>query len=550
MMENFKVIILIMAVLIGLSAFIDKIKLPYPVLLVLAGLIIAFIPGVPRIILNPDVIFVVILPPLLYDAASRTSWKDFKANIRPISALGVNLVFFTVLAVAITAYYFIPAFNWPAAFLLGAIIAPPDAVAATGILKGLSLNKQVSAILEGESLVNDAAALIAYRYALIAVLTGSFVLWQAALQFIFVAAGGILIGGLIGYIITRIHNKIHEQPIVETCFTLLTPFVVYYAAEQIGASGILSVVSAGLVVSVRSSEVFSYDMRLQTTYVWDTIMFLLNGFVFISIGLQLPVILQELNYYSWHTLLLYSSLISVVTIGVRIGWVFSGAYFARLFKWKKTGHELGSSETDHDDTWKNVMIVAWTGTRGVLSMAAALALPLTLYSGKPFPERALIVFLCFVVIFVTLVIQGFSLPLLVRWLNIKNTEEDKEERQIQLYLIKNTLHYIDHEYPVPLEESVKALLKKEFEQTATRLMSEIRAHTWNETGGKRVAVRVLTPLQQARIAIGGFQRDLLLKLHKDGKVSTAALKEVERDLDIEELNLNQQLPSKEDQPEN
>ena len=546
-MEYFKVIILIMAVLIGLSAFIEKIRLPYPVLLVLAGSVIGLIPGVPRIILNPDVIFVVILPPLLYDAASRTSWKDFKANIRPISALGINLIFLTVLAVATTAYYFIPAFNWPAAFLLGAIIAPPDAVAATSILKGLSLNKQVSAILEGESLVNDAAALIAYRYALIAVLTGNFVLWQASLQFIFVSGGGILIGGLLGYAIVQIHHKILEQPIVETCFTLLTPFLSYAAAEQIGASGILAVVSTGLVISRRSSEIFSYDMRLQTAFVWDTIMFLLNGFVFISIGLQLPVMLQELNAYPWYMLLFYSVLISVVTICVRIGWVFSGAYFVRLFSWKKKGRELGSSETDHDSTWKNVMIVAWTGTRGVLSMAAALALPLTLYNGKPFPERALIVFLCFVVIFVTLVIQGFSLPLLIRWLGIKNIAEDKEERQIQLYLIKNTLHYIEHEYSPPLEESIKALLKKEFEQTAERLMNEIRAHTWNEKGGERVAVRILTPLQRARIAIGLFQRKLLLKLHKDGKVGSSALKEVEHDLDIEELNLNQQLPSKEDQ---
>ena len=255
-MENFKIIIFILAVLISLSAVIDKLKLPYPVLLVLVGLTIGFIPALPDLGLDPDVVFLVFLPPLLYDAASRTSWLDFKTNIRPISALGISLVFFTTTTVAITAHYFIPNFGWPLAFLLGAIVSPPDAAAATGIIKGLGLDKQVISILEGESLANDATSFISYRYALAASITGGFLFWQAGLQFLLVAGGGILIGVLVD--IFNIHSqKIDNYPIVETSLTLITPFLSYLCAEQAHTSGILAVVSTGLIISWRAPEIFS-----------------------------------------------------------------------------------------------------------------------------------------------------------------------------------------------------------------------------------------------------------------------------------------------------
>ncbi|MDP4263333.1 MAG: cation:proton antiporter, partial [Bacteroidota bacterium] len=310
-MEKFRIVIFILAVLISLSALIEKIKLPHPIFLVLTGFAIGFIPALPDLALDPDVVFLIFLPPLLYDVAFRTSWHDFKKDIRPISALAVSLVFFTTLAVAITAHYFIPAFSWPLAFLLGAIVSPPDAVAATGIIKGLRLDKRVLTILEGESLVNDASALIAYRYALTAVTTGSFILWQAGLQFLLVAGGGILIGILIGYILALAHAKMNNNPIVETSLTLLTPFLSYLAAEQVHVSGILAVVSTGLVISWRSPEIFSYQTRMRTKVVWDTLIFLLNGFVFILIGLQLPAILKQLASYTLAELIGYGMLISL-----------------------------------------------------------------------------------------------------------------------------------------------------------------------------------------------------------------------------------------------
>jgi CPA1 family monovalent cation:H+ antiporter len=541
-----------MAVLISLSAIIDKLKLPYPVLLVLVGLIIGFIPILPDLSLDPDIVFLVFLPPLLYDAASRTSWHDFKANIRPISALGISLVFFTTTAVAITAHYFIPDFGWPVAFLLGAIVSPPDAAAASGIIKGLGLNKHVVSILEGESLVNDASALIAYRYALAATITGGFLFWQAGLQFLLVAGGGILIGLLVGYILVFLHKRIHNYAIVESSLTLLTPFLSYLFAEQVHTSGILAVVSTGIFISWRAPEIFSYQTRMRTRAIWDTLIFLLNGFVFILIGLQLPGILKQLTNHKLSALIGYGLIISLVTIIVRILWVFTSAWFFNFFSGKKkAGNFLPEiKKREEADLWKNVLIVAWTGTRGVVSMAAALALPITLYDGKLFPQRHLILFLCFVVIFVTLVVQGFSLPLLIRLLGVNySNNEDKEEKELQLHVVSCTLNFIDHEFPEKLNARTRTELKRKYEQLAEKLDKEIHAHRLNEKQEHQIPVRTLTQMQEAQIEIGLFQRELLLKLHKDGKYNDAAIRQVEKNMDIDDLKLNQLLPDEEKLPD-
>lgn len=547
-MENFNIIIFILAVLISLSALIEKTKLPNPIFLLLAGFAIGFIPALPDLAMDPDVIFLLFLPPLLYDAAFRTSWHDFKADIRPISAMGISLVFFTMLAVAITAHYFIPAFSWPLAFLLGAIISPPDAVAATSIIKGLGLNKRVITILEGESLVNDASALIAYRYALAAVTTGSFILWEAGLQFILVADGGILIGILVGYILVFAHKKVNNNPVVETSLTLLTPFLSYLAAEQVHVSGILAVVSTGLVISWRSPEIFSYQTRMRTRVVWDTLIFLLNGFIFILIGLQLPAILKQLSDYTLMQLIGYGMVISLATILARIIWIFTGVYSARLFHSKKEKHDAASAKKENEANWKNVLIISWTGTRGILSLAAALALPLTLYKGNVFPQRPLLLFLCFVVIFITLVVQGLSLPLLIRLLGVKpGSNTDKETKELQLYIVNNTLHFIDNEYSAGPGISFKEQLKKKYESIAKTLTREIRTHRRNEKQDKQLPVVIITPMQDAQIEIGKFQRELLLKLHKEGAYNDTAIKEAERNMDIDDLKFSQLLPAEEKQ---
>lgn len=545
-MENFKIVVFIMAILIILTAIANKRKLPYPVLLVAAGLIIGFIPQLPNLALDPDVVFVIILPPLLYDAAFKTSWHEFRTSIRPISALAITLVFFTTVAVAVTAYYLIPGFTWPLAFVLGAVVSPPDAVAASGIIKGLGLNKKVITILEGESLVNDASALIAYRYAVLAVTTGSFVFWQAGLQFLLVAGIGIGIGIVAGYLFVLAHKRIENNPVVETSLTLLAPFVSYLAAEQFHMSGVLAVVSTGLIIAWRSPEVFTYQTRMRTRVVWDTVIFLLHGFVFIMIGLQLPSIIKDLGDYSFSQMLGYGLLISLVTIVVRIIWVFAGADWQKfLYKKKKRADVLVANE-DPDNTWKNVLVVAWTGTRGVISLAAALALPLFLQDGTPFPKRHSIIFLSFVVIFVTLVVQGLSLPLLIRWLKIKPQDNTAaEEKELQLHLATSTLHFIEQELPESLDNKLQQQLKNKYEGLIHDLTKEIHRHKKAKQNDEEIRTAAPDALLNAKLEISKFQRALLLKLHKEGEFSDAVIRQVERELDIDELKLNLQVPKEE-----
>jgi monovalent cation/hydrogen antiporter len=545
-MESFKIVIFIMVILISLTAIANKRKLPYPILLVAAGLIIGFIPQLPELALDPDIIFVIILPPLLYDAASKTSWHEFKTSIRPISALAITLVFFTTVTVAVTAYYLIPGFTWPLAFVLGAVVSPPDAVAASGIINGLGLNKKVITILEGESLVNDASALIAYRYAVTAVTTGTFVFWKAGLEFLLVAGVGIVTGIVIGYMFVLVHKKIADNPVVETSLTLLAPFISYLAAEQFHMSGVLAVVSTGLVIAWRAPEVFSYQTRMRTRVVWDTLIFLLHGFVFILIGLQLPSIINDLGSYPFSQILGYGLLISLVTIVIRIIWVFAGAYWQSLFRNKKKNGDTLYSNNNDDSTWKNVLVVAWTGTRGVISLATALALPLVLADGAAFPKRHSIIFLAFVVIFVTLVVQGLSLPLLIRWLKIKPQDNSaEEEKELKLYLATNTLHFIEHDLPVPVNNKIQEQLKHKYELLIANLTKEIRRHKKAKRNEEKVQLQTPDALINTQLEISKFRRALLLKLHKEGEFSDTAIKQVEREMDIDELKLNLLVPKEE-----
>ena len=524
-MNNLGIILIIFAVLLGLQAIADKIKLPNAVLLVIVGLSLWFIPGLPPIELNPDVIFLLFLPPILYDAASHTSWHDFKAEIRPISTLAITLVFLTTGAVAIACYYTIPGFTWPLAFVLGAIVSPPDAVAATSIIKGMGLNKKVLTILEGESLVNDASALIAYRFAIAAIGTGTFVFQQAGIDFLVVVCGGILAGLVIGSICILLHKMIGNNSIISTSLTLLTPFVAYLTAEHWHTSGVLAVVSAGLMVSWRSSEIFSYETRIRNSAVWDTIIFLLNGFIFIIIGLQLPSILDDLGGYSVNDLIYYGAIVAGVTIVIRILWVFGASY--SFFRSKHAN--------DEGDTWKNVLIVGWTGTRGVVSLATALALPLTLEGGMAFPHRSLILFLSFAVIFVTLVVQGLSLPVLIKLLKVKSHAHTEEEQDLRLLLTTNVLSFIDHELSENFNDQIRSQVKRPYNELSRKLSREIRY----ENGGSRIVYPGNgQTLIDAKKEIYQFQRQLLIDFHKSGTFHQATIRKLEQELDFEELQLN------------
>lgn len=532
-MDNFGIVIFLMTILIVLSAFTDKIKLPYPVLLVFIGLIIGFVPFLPNLKLDPDIVFLVFLPPLLYDAAFKTSWLDFKKEIRPISTLAISLVFFTTTIVAVAARYLIPGFTWPLSFLLGAIISPPDAVAATGIIKGLGLNKKVITIIEGESLLNDASALIAYRYALAATISGSFVLWKAGLQFILVAAGGIAVGLAVGYVLVIAHKKVKDNVIVETSLSLLTPFLAYLLAEKIHVSGILAVVTAGILIGWRAREIFSFQTRLQTTVVWNTIIFLMNGIVFILIGLQLPELVKDLRIVTFFQLIGDGLLISLVTILIRIIWVFAGAYHQRIIKRKKH-----TEDSDELTNWKNVLIVAWTGTRGVVSLATALALPLTLNNGADFPKRHSILLLAFTVIMVTLVVQGLTLPLLIRLLKIEpeTSTLQKEETELDMILTESSLQYITSNFSQEYDDGVINRIKKQYEFNYNMLANRKGNRLQKSEGESQV--NYLNNFLQAQIELVKFQRSLLIKFHTEGSFSEEVLAKAERELDIEELRLN------------
>lgn len=545
-MDNFEIVIFIMTVLIGLSAVADKIRLPYPILLVAVGLFIGFVPVLPNLTADPEIIFLIFLPPLLYDAAYKTSWHDFRKEIRTISTLAVSLVFFTTVIVAVAAHYLVPGLTWPLAFVLGAIISPPDAVAASGIIKGLGLNRRVITILEGESLLNDASALIAYRYAVGAVLTGTFVFWKASAEFVVVAAGGVLAGLVVGYVLVFAHKKITDNPIVETSLSLLTPFVAYLLAEHFHASGVLAVVIAGLYISWRAREVFSSQTRLQTTVVWDTLIFLLNGVVFILIGLQLPAFVENLRSTTVFRLAGYGVVISLVTIVIRILWVFAGAYNRSLFSRKHKGQPAEEDMTPA--SWKNVLIVAWTGTRGVVSLATALALPLTLPNGSDFPKRASILLLAFIVILITLVVQGLTLPLLIRLLKIKPEADlqKKEERDLQLTIAKSVLKFIDHDLYGNLDEKIKEQLRRRYTTTLSMLSgNEARSYEEKRESASQVSFRNLMLATQLEIV--KFQREQLIRFHKEGAFNDETITKAERELDIEELRLTTMINKSEEQ---
>src|SRR5882724_6777181 len=412
MLQSIEEILGILAAVAALALLSRKVPIPYPILLVLGGLALALIPGLPRVPLNPELVFLFFLPPLLYPTALFTSWRDFHANLRPISLLAVGLVLFTTTAVGFLAHYFIPGFPLAAGFVLGAIISPPDAIAATAIAERLHIPRRIVTVIEGESLVNDATALVALRFATAALATGAFSLGHAIVQFLFVGIGGIVVGLVIGWIAARIMKPIDDPPI-EITISLLTPFVAYLPAEQLHVSGVLAVVTAGLYHGWLLPELTSSRTRLQAGPVWEMIEFLLNGFIFLLIGLQLPEVMRHLSGQSMAELFSYAAAISVAVIIIRILWVFPATYLPRLLS-------KSLRQRDPYPPWQYVAIVAWTGMRGVVSLAAALALPLTVEGGAPFPGRDLILFLTFCVIFATLVLQGLSLPFLIRWLGIKD----------------------------------------------------------------------------------------------------------------------------------
>jgi Na+/H+ antiporter len=402
----------------GLAKYL---KIPFPILLVLVGLAISFVPHVPRIPLDPQLVFLVFLPPLLYASAWQINWRDFHRNLLSISMLATGLVVFTVLGIAFFADRFVTTLDFTSGFLLGAVVAATDAVATGSIAKTLGLSPRISTLLEGESLLNDATGLLALEFGLTLLLSGHTLSFgESVLRLSWLIAGGLGVGLLLGSIMTVIERWIDDGPL-EVATSLIVPYVAYLAAEELRASGVLAVVVCGLYLSRRSASFLSPTSRLELLGAWKALDFMLNGIVFLLIGLQLPYILLGIHEYTVGQLLFYGLVFSLLLIALRMIWAFPGAYTSAWIRRRLFHQEVPNPQP------KGIFVVGWAGMRGVLALAAAFSLPITLPNGHPFTQRPLILFLTFSIILVTLVGQGLTLPFLIRRLGLANNTEVADE---------------------------------------------------------------------------------------------------------------------------
>lgn len=508
----------------------QKLKISYPIFLVIAGLIIGFVPGIPHLTVDPDIIFLLFLPPLLYEAAWTTSWKDFWEYKGAIFLMAVGLVLITSLAVAYCTVAFIPGFTLALGFLLGGIVSPPDAIAASSVLKGIKIPKTVTALLEGESLVNDASSLIVFKFALATVLSGTFVFQDAALDFFSVAGFGILIGLGIGGIFYVIHRWFPTNENIDTVLTFLTPYCMYIVAEHFHVSGVMAVVSGGLLLSSQSHAIFTPDSRVKINSVWSAITFMMNGVVFILIGLALPDIVAGLgDEYPIKTAIYYGLGISLLALLVRFFWLFSTSRITRILNKKSRVRYQGM-------TWHSSIVIVWAGMRGVVSLAAALSIPLMLNPQTEFPLRNLILFITFVVILVTLVVQGLSLPLIIRLLKIpENTyklSEEEQKARIKLRLIDISLARLHDNYEIQCANNeLMANFKAELEGTLKTKRSNLEAMRAGKIDKKELRV-----YREIMIDLIHIQRHELHVLKHDRNYDDDIIREEERHLDLREMS--------------
>lgn len=508
----------------------QKLKISYPIFLVLAGLIIGFIPGTPHVTVDPDIIFLLFLPPLLYEAAWSTSWKDFWEYKGAIFLMAVGLVLITSIAVAYASVAFIPGFTLALGFLLGGIISPPDAIAASSVLKGIKIPKTVNSLLEGESLINDASSLIVFKFALAAVVTGNFVFQDAVIDFFTVAGFGILIGLAIGGVFYAIHRWLPTNENIDTVLTLLTPYCMYIVAEHFKVSGVMAVVSGGLFLSSQSHVIFSPKSRVKGNSVWSAITFMMNGVVFILIGLALPDIVADLgSQYPVSRAIYYGVGVSILALVVRFLWLFITSRLTSLVNKRSRIRYKGM-------TWHSSVVIVWAGMRGVVSLAAALSIPLMLNPQTAFPQRNLILFITFVVILITLVVQGLSLPLIIRWLKIPENSyklsEQEQSARIKLRLIDRSLLSIHENYQSQfIHNELLANFKAELENNLKSKRNHMEAY---RTG--KIDKQELKVYREIMLDLIHIQRDELHLLKKNRDYDDDIIREEERRLDLEELS--------------
>jgi Na+/H+ antiporter len=516
---------LVLATGLLLLAVSQFVRIPYPIVLVLGGALLGFLPGAPEVHLNPDLVLVAVLPPLLYGGAFFTSLRELRANVKAISTLAVGLVLVTMLAVAAVAHEVIPGLAWPQAFVLGAIVSPTDPTASSAIAERLGLPPRLVALIEGESLVNDGTALVAYRFAVAAVVTGTFSLFDASWHFVLNVVGGIGVGLVVGYLIRRLRRKLDNPP-VEIAIALLSGYLGYLPAQALGVSGVLAAVTVGIYMGFHTPELTTVQTRLQGQAVWEIAFLLLNGLLFALVGLQLPTILDELSGRSTAELLGYAALVSAVVIGARIAWMLGTYLLATVSRRLRMD--------DPAPSWQAKAVIAWSGMRGAVSLAAALALPLTTDAGDGFPERNLIIFLTFGVIFTTLVLQGLTLEPLIRVLDLDDGGVgEKEEAKARIRAAEAAIERLDE------------LLEEDWvrEDTAERMRGlygfrQERFRSRYDPEGDGALEERSQNYQRLRRELLDAEREAVTEMRRAGAIGDDVMRRVVRDLDLEDARLD------------
>jgi len=553
-MAALELVLLLLAVSAGLRVVAERLRIPYAAILVVGGLLLAFVPGLPQVTLPPEVLFLVFIPPLLYAGAIAYPLRDFRREIGAILRLSVILVLISTTAVAVVAHWLHPSFTWAAAITLGAIVSPPDPVAVLSIMRPLRIPRAIVSILEGEGLINDATALVIYRLAIVAAVTGSFSPSQAAVQFLVGGIGGIAVGLLIGVIVSRVHRVTRTVPVVANTVSLLTPFASYLLADLVGASGILSVVATGMYAARTVPKVLGPAIRQQITGTWTVVTFMLESLVFILVGLELPYVARALSRFPLSTLLREAALVSLCVVAVRLVWVMPSAYIFRgLGRWFRRSK-------DPLPSWRWVLFIAWAGLRGADSLVLALSLPLLTASGARFPARDQIIFISFSVIFITLVVQGPTLAPFARLLGIgADEDEGAEDAHGRLAAAEAGLKaledpaFADSPYP-----EVVRYLKQRHRQRARRWAAreaepresepEDVAHDHDHfivaPSHETAAIddRRAVEYRRVRSAMIDAEQEAILDLRDRGVIADDVMRDIQRDLDLESMLLETSEP--------
>jgi CPA1 family monovalent cation:H+ antiporter len=527
MVHSIQLFVALLAVVAAVAFAARRLNVPAAILLVIAGVILAFVPGLPAVQLAPELVLLVVLPPVIYSSAVAMSWHEFQFNLRPISLLAVGCVVFTTLAAGAATHWLLN-FPWPVAFVLGAIVSPPDAVAPLSIARRMGLPRRLLVVLEGEGLANDATALILYRFAVGAVAFGVFSAGTAVETFAAIVVGEIVWGFIVGWLMLRLRRFVGD-PRIEITLSLLTPFVAYWPPEYLGGSGVLATVVTGLYISWNGLKLISAATRLQGIFFWDLFTYLLEGLVFLVTGLQARALADSLNLHPPRELVISGLVVCAVIIFARFVWMYPAIYLPRLLS-------ASLARRDPAPPWQHPFVLAFTGVRGIVSLAAALAIPFVTSSGEPFPQRDLILYLTFVVILVTLVGQGLMLPLVIRWLGLANTgrreqvAERLEEFAARRQAVEASLTRLDEiEKERPADGEVLERLRTQHRERLRRV-----AHRSAADESHRVAQALHDEIEFGLIEA---ERQRVNELYRRGEIKDEARRRIERELDLREAQL-------------